>query len=154
MEVTYSYVTLMYCTSTYSIYIIRLHFHPLLFACCIVGLIFFRRGPVDRASAGGEAGGSKFDPAPAPSGGKSKAAAVPVYDLEAKINAAVFPALQGGPHMNTIAGVATALLEVYCSAELFSYCLIMGWFGLLFFDDFFSQQRKSCVKLLNMNTCL
>lgn len=33
------------------------------------------------------------------------------YDLEAKINEAVFPGLQGGPHNNAIAGIATALLQ-------------------------------------------
>ncbi|ESO83561.1 hypothetical protein LOTGIDRAFT_236570 [Lottia gigantea] len=33
------------------------------------------------------------------------------YDLEKKINNAIFPALQGGPHEHQIAGVATALLE-------------------------------------------
>jgi glycine hydroxymethyltransferase len=33
------------------------------------------------------------------------------YTLEQDINAAVFPGLQGGPHENTIAGVAVALLE-------------------------------------------
>lgn len=34
-----------------------------------------------------------------------------LYDLEAKINEAVFPGLQGGPHNNSIAGIATALLQ-------------------------------------------
>lgn len=34
-----------------------------------------------------------------------------LYDLETKINEAVFPGLQGGPHNNTIAGIATALLQ-------------------------------------------
>ncbi|XP_050407740.2 serine hydroxymethyltransferase, mitochondrial [Patella vulgata] len=33
------------------------------------------------------------------------------YDFEKKINNAIFPALQGGPHEHQIAGVATALLE-------------------------------------------
>lgn len=32
-------------------------------------------------------------------------------DLEKRVNDAVFPACQGGPHNNTIAGVATALLQ-------------------------------------------
>ena len=34
-----------------------------------------------------------------------------MYDFEDKINAAVFPGLQGGPHNNVIAGVATAMLQ-------------------------------------------
>jgi glycine hydroxymethyltransferase len=33
------------------------------------------------------------------------------YDLEEKINFAVFPGLQGGPHNHTIAALATALKE-------------------------------------------
>jgi glycine hydroxymethyltransferase len=33
------------------------------------------------------------------------------YDLESKINFAVFPQLQGGPHMHSIAGVAVALRQ-------------------------------------------
>ncbi|EIW77015.1 glycine hydroxymethyltransferase [Coniophora puteana RWD-64-598 SS2] len=33
-------------------------------------------------------------------------------DLEKRVNEAVFPACQGGPHNNTIAAVATALLQV------------------------------------------
>lgn len=32
-------------------------------------------------------------------------------DLEKRINDAVFPACQGGPHNNTIAGIATTLLQ-------------------------------------------
>lgn len=34
-----------------------------------------------------------------------------LYDLESRVNEAVFPGLQGGPHNNTIAGIATALLQ-------------------------------------------
>ncbi|XP_076243238.1 serine hydroxymethyl transferase [Calliopsis andreniformis] len=34
-----------------------------------------------------------------------------MYDLESKINQAVFPGLQGGPHNNTIAGIATAMKQ-------------------------------------------
>jgi glycine hydroxymethyltransferase len=34
-----------------------------------------------------------------------------VYDIEKKINAAVFPGLQGGPHNHTIAGLACALKQ-------------------------------------------
>jgi glycine hydroxymethyltransferase len=33
------------------------------------------------------------------------------YDLEKRINSAVFPGLQGGPHMHQIAGIAVALKE-------------------------------------------
>jgi glycine hydroxymethyltransferase len=56
------------------------------------GLIFFRRGKKTTVNAKGE----------------------PVeeqYDLESKINFAVFPSLQGGPHENTIAAVAVAMRE-------------------------------------------
>lgn len=34
-----------------------------------------------------------------------------IYDLEARINQAVFPALQGGPHNHAIAGIATAMKQ-------------------------------------------
>lgn len=34
-----------------------------------------------------------------------------MYDLEAKINEAVFPGLQGGPHNHAIAGIATAMKQ-------------------------------------------
>lgn len=36
-----------------------------------------------------------------------------LYDFEDKINAAVFPGLQGGPHNHTIAGLAVALKQVW-----------------------------------------
>ena len=35
-----------------------------------------------------------------------------MYDFESKINFAVFPSLQGGPHQHQIAGVAVALKQV------------------------------------------
>jgi len=54
------------------------------------GLIFFRKG-------------FKKDE----SGQPTKVA----YDLEEKVNFAVFPSLQGGPHDNVVAGVAVALRE-------------------------------------------
>lgn len=34
-----------------------------------------------------------------------------MYDYEEKINNAVFPSLQGGPHNNAIAGIATAMRQ-------------------------------------------
>lgn len=34
-----------------------------------------------------------------------------MYDLEAKINQAVFPGIQGGPHNHAIAGIATCMLQ-------------------------------------------
>ncbi|CAB3402176.1 unnamed protein product [Caenorhabditis bovis] len=40
-----------------------------------------------------------------------------LYDLEDKINAAVFPGLQGGPHNHTISGIAVALKQ--CLSEDF-----------------------------------
>jgi len=43
-------------------------------------------------------------------------------DFEAKINAAVFPGLQGGPHVHQIAGVATQLKEV-ATEEFRQYAL-------------------------------
>merc|ERR1711991_673134 len=42
------------------------------------------------------------------------------YDLESKINFAVFPSCQGGPHQNAIAAVATALREA-CTPEFKQY---------------------------------
>lgn len=38
------------------------------------------------------------------------------YDYEDKINQAVFPGLQGGPHNHTISGLAVALKQVKNSA--------------------------------------
>ena len=43
-----------------------------------------------------------------------------MYDLEQKINQAVFPALQGGPHNHAIAGVAVALKQAQ-SPEFHEY---------------------------------
>ena len=62
-------------------------------------MIFFRRG-VRRAASG-----------------KDKEV---LYDLEAKINFAVFPGLQGGPHNHTIAALATALKQA-TGAEFKAY---------------------------------
>ena len=41
--------------------------------------------------------------------GTDKSGAVVEYDFEKKINLAVFPGLQGGPHEHTISGIAVAL---------------------------------------------
>eukprot|EP00877_Chromochloris_zofingiensis_P007161 jgi/Chrzof1/2699/Cz11g25190.t1 len=55
------------------------------------GMIFYRKGPKESARlAKGEAAGSS-------------------YDFEDKINFAVFPSLQGGPHNHQIAALAVAL---------------------------------------------
>ncbi|KAM9954641.1 hypothetical protein ACTFIW_003241 [Dictyostelium discoideum] len=64
------------------------------------GIIFFRRG-------------KRLD-------GSGKE--IEVYDIESKINFAVFPSLQGGPHENVIAGVAVALKEAD-SQEFKEYAL-------------------------------
>ena len=54
------------------------------------GLIFYRRGQK----------------------GEDKAGQPVLYDFESRINNAVFPALQGGPHNHAIGGVAVALKQV------------------------------------------
>ena len=57
------------------------------------GMIFFRRGVKGVDKQGREI----------------------LYDLEQKINQAVFPSLQGGPHNHAIGGVAVALRQVILS---------------------------------------
>lgn len=59
------------------------------------GLIFFRRGV---KSVDSKTGQKLF------------------YDFEEKINQAVFPGLQGGPHNNTIAAIATSLKQASSQA--------------------------------------
>lgn len=44
-----------------------------------------------------------------------------MYDYEKKINTAVFPALQGGPHNHAIAGVAVALKQVHGMLYNYTY---------------------------------
>lgn len=41
-----------------------------------------------------------------------------VYDLQDRVNFAVFPSLQGGPHNHAIGGVAVALRQVYLSVNV------------------------------------
>lgn len=43
-----------------------------------------------------------------------------MYDLEKKINNAVFPALQGGPHQHQIGALAVALKQVMSVMESFN----------------------------------
>lgn len=43
-----------------------------------------------------------------------------MYDLEKKINNAVFPALQGGPHQHQIGALAVALKQVMSVVESFN----------------------------------
>ena len=62
------------------------------------GMIFFRRGPTSAAEG------------------------APHYDYEDKINFAVFPSLQGGPHNHQIAALATQLREV-ASPEFKQYIM-------------------------------
>lgn len=62
------------------------------------GVIFFRKG-VRSVKANGEK---------------------VLYDLESRVNQAVFPGLQGGPHNHAIAGIATAMLQAK-SSEFVDY---------------------------------
>ncbi|KAJ9600811.1 hypothetical protein L9F63_001023, partial [Diploptera punctata] len=50
----------------------------------------------------------------------SKSGEKVLYDLESKINQAVFPGLQGGPHNNSIAAIATAMHQAK-SPEFHNY---------------------------------
>ncbi len=50
----------------------------------------------------------------------NKKGEVTKYNLQQKIDSAIFPGLQGGPHMNTIAGIAVALKEA-CSEDFKNY---------------------------------
>merc|ERR1712168_1044671 len=85
------------------------------------GLIFYRRGQK----------------------GVDKAGKPVMYDLESRINNAVFPALQGGPHNHAIGGVAVALKQamspqfqayqkqVMSNAKTMAQCLIDKKFELV-----------------------
>lgn len=66
-----------------------------------------------------------------------------MYDLEAKVNGALFPGLQGGPHNHAIGGVATALkqaqsplfkayqLQVLANAKTMAQCLLDKGYALV-----------------------
>jgi len=60
------------------------------------------------------------------------------YDYEDKINQAVFPGLQGGPHNHTITGLAVALKQ----ASLLLFTLIQDY-GVIFFIST-DIDHKSC----------
>ena len=68
------------------------------------GIIFFRKGAKPRKRGPPSSQGDESD----------------TYDFEEKINFAVFPALQGGPHNNHIAALAIALKQV-ASPEFKAY---------------------------------
>lgn len=48
-----------------------------------------------------------------------------MYDYEDRINQAVFPGLQGGPHNHTITGLAVALKQVQSSNFILKLCFIV-----------------------------
>lgn len=62
---------------------------------CRAGLIFYRKGVRSVDKKGKEV----------------------LYNLQDRVNFAVFPSLQGGPHNHAIGGVAVALRQVHCSLE-------------------------------------
>ncbi|KAG6863540.1 hypothetical protein C0991_005217 [Blastosporella zonata] len=51
-------------------------------------------------------------------------------DLEKRVNDAVFPACQGGPHNNTIAAITTSLLQVIANAQTLGVTLISHGYKL------------------------
>lgn len=78
------------------------------------GLIFFRRGVKAKDKQGKDI----------------------VYDLEQRINQAVFPSLQGGPHNHAIGGVAVALRQVIQFPE--EYIVIINTRTIYFLTGQFS----------------
>ena len=48
-----------------------------------------------------------------------------MYDYESKINGAVFPGLQGGPHENQIAAIAVTLKQA--GSTLISLLVLKSW---------------------------
>jgi glycine hydroxymethyltransferase len=91
------------------------------------GMIFFRRG------AKLDAAGNQTDQE---------------YDLESKINFAVFPSCQGGPHNNAIAGVGTALHEAN-TPEFKEYIIQMKKNAVAMGDELMSRGHK----LVTDGTC-
>ena len=71
-------------------------------------MIFYRKGARTVGQGGVPGGGKKSDKA-LPASGTAQGAEQ--YDLEEKINAAVFPGHQGGPHNHTITALAVALKQ-------------------------------------------
>ena len=71
-------------------------------------MIFYRKGTRSVGQGGVPGGGKKSDKALPASG---TAQGLEQYDLEEKINAAVFPGHQGGPHNHTITALAVALKQ-------------------------------------------
>ena len=71
-------------------------------------MIFYRRGTRNVGQGGVPGGGKKSDKA-LPASGTSQG--MEQYDLEEKINQAVFPGHQGGPHNHTITALAVALKQ-------------------------------------------
>lgn len=58
-----------------------------------------------------------------------------MYDYEDKINQAVFPGLQGGPHNHTISGLAVALKQVSNSSSVFvSYVHMFSLLGVIVYN--------------------
>ena len=55
--------------------------------------------------------------------GVDKAGQPVMYDYETRINNAVFPALQGGPHNHAIGGVAVALRQVRLGLNKTCLCI-------------------------------
>ena len=66
-----------------------------------------------------------------------------MYDYEKKINGAVFPSLQGGPHQHQIAAIAVAMRQVsYIS-------LLSGHIGPV---EHIQQQKAVSVQVFDIHT--
>lgn len=68
-----------------------------------------------------------------------------LYDYEDKINQAVFPGLQGGPHNHTIAGLAVALKQVV-SIQVYPKETVIIFNRILDSDfSFMNRSQSSCI---------